>query len=866
MSAIRWPYVPGEGPKGRAPIMFVGESPGFYESQHGAPFHRRSASGRFLRTIAPKTRVPLGDAWITNLCKVRTVDKHGKDRPPTKGEIRSYESDLRAEIRRHNPDVVVGLGATSSRWLLASQWEDMETLHGLPHRVQLEGRERIVIASYHPAAGLHSPEMAAYFFYDMLVVGRVVAGHEVPFRKRDGECSYAVQTGYKARGASMSKLIGSDTEGSRWVPWCAQWSGAPGEARLIRADDERGLQWFRAQLDAGTRVVLHSAAHDLNVYGALGVPIPDESFEDTAIRAYVLQIEPRGLKPLATRHCGMEMLSYAEIVKPHDRRIACEYLSRVVSRGREWPAGVGRKHGIGKRAQSILTSVAKPRKTKTAPKGPRARWEDIDKPLRAPVEAALGKMPALRLDDCGPEFIAYAARDADATRRLEYVLEPMVEAMGLGDVYRLDRDVTPMLARMMHVGMRVDREKLGVFESELRRELREILYRARDLADEPHLNPSSPLQVADLLFRKLKLIPKRFTDGGLPSTNDQVLRALLDAHPVVHWVTEYREVQKLLGFVEKLWYEIEERGAIGNDRYYPILRGTTVVTGRLSAEGLNVLALPTHSKRAKAFKACFVADEGCVLVSCDLDQIEFKIAADESGDEAMLDVFRRGVDMHTTTASKVFGIPYEEVTRTEENATRYRTPAKITGFRVLYQGGAEGLLQQLDSLGIKGYGLADCERFIRGFYETYPRWGAYIEQCNMQTRRRGYIRARGGRLRYLPAIWAEDRYLRRKAERDAGNFPIQAGAQWVIKRAMRRLWPTLKELRASGLPVDVLLQIHDDLLTQVPVRHARFVADIVREAMCADSSKFKVPITASLKFGTSWGSMQKEKDWKGVAA
>lgn len=879
MSVIRWPYVPGEGPKGRAPIMFVGESPGFYESQHGAPFHRRSASGRFLRTIAPKTRVPLGDAWITNLCKVRTVDKHGKDRPPTKGEIRSYESDLRGEIRKHDPEIIVGLGATASRWLLGAAWEDLETLHGLPHRVGFEGRERIVIASYHPAAGLHSPEMAAYFFYDMLVVGRVIAGHEVPFRKRDGECDYRVQHGADVGHARLSKLGGSDTEGSRWVPWCLQISTAKGEARLIRADDVDGLVWFFEQINEhGMRVVLHSAAHDLNVYRELAtiaalrsprwrerwaIGVPDSAFEDTAIRAYVLQIEPRGLKPLATRHCGMEMSSYAEIVKPHDRRVAINYLESVLRDGQSWPAGIGRKHGIARRVQSIIAATNKPRTTKTAPKGPRARWEDIDKPLRAPVEAALGKMPALRLDDCGPEFIAYAARDADATRRLEYVLEPMVETMGLGDVYRLDRDVTPMLARMMHVGMRVDREKLGAFESELRRELREILYRARDLADEPMLNPASPPQVADLLFRKLKLIPKRFTDGGLPSTNDQVLRALLDAHPVVHWVTEYREVQKLLGFVEKLWYEIEERGAVGNDRYYPILRGTTVVTGRLSAEGLNVLALPTHSKRAKAFKACFVADEGCVLVSCDLDQIEFKIAADESGDEAMLDVFRRGVDMHTTTASKVFGIPYDEVTRTEENATRYRTPAKITGFRVLYQGGAEGLLQQLDSLGIKGYGLADCERFIRGFYETYPRWGAYIEQCNMQTRRRGYIRARGGRLRYLPAIWAEDRYLRRKAERDAGNFPIQAGAQWVIKRAMCRLWPTLKELRASGLPVDVLLQIHDDLLTQVPVRHARFVAELVREAMCADSSEFKVPITASLKFGTSWGSMQKEKDWKG---
>ncbi len=866
MSAGRWPYVPGSGPKGRCRVMLIGESPGFYESRFGVPFCERGASGRFLRTIAPKARVPLADAWITNLCKVRTVDKHGKDRPPTRGEIRVYESDLRREISAHDPDVVVGLGASSSRWLLGSRWEDAETLHGLPHVLELEGRNRTIMMSYHPAAGLHSPEMAAYFFYDMLQLGRLLRGEAVPFRKHDGPCDYGVQTGNDIDGARVSALIGSDTEGSRWVPWSAQWSGAPREGRLIRADDAIGLAWFRRQIAAGARVVLHSAAHDLNVYEALGCPIPDDQFEDTAIRAYVLQIEPRGLKALATRHCGMEMQSYAEVVKPHDRRIAVQYLQSVVDHAADWPAGIGRKQGIAKRADSINAAVLRPRVSKNAPKGPRTRWDELPKALKAPVETALGKMPALRLDDCGPEFIAYASRDADATRRLEYVLAPMVEAMGLGDVYRLDRDVTPMLARMMRVGMRVDREKLGAFESGLRKELRTILWHARDLADEPRLNPASPLQVADLLFRKLKLIPKKFTDGGLPSTNDQVLRSLLDAHPAVFWVTEYREVQKLISFVEKLWYELEERGAIGNDRYYAILRTTAVVTGRLSAEGLNVLALPTHSRRAKAFKACFVADDGMVLVSCDLDQIEFKIAADESGDEAMLDVFRNGIDMHTKTAAAIFGLPPEEITRNDETLTRYRTPAKITGFRVLYQGGAEGLLQQLVSLGIKDYGLEQCEGFIRGFYETYPRWGDYVESANRRTHRRGYIRARGGRIRYLPAIWSEDRYLRRKAERDAGNFPIQAGAQWVIKSAMRRLWPVLKELRACGVAADCLLQIHDDLLTQVPVRHARFVAELVREAMQADSHLFKVPITASLKFGRSWGEMQKEKDWKEVAA
>jgi len=927
MSFGRHPYVRGIGPRGQRPhrclLMFVGESPGFFESRFGSPFNSRGASGRFLRTIAPKTRVPLGEAWITNLCKVRTVDKRGKDRAPTKGEIRAYEADLYDELRKVDPDIVVGLGATSSRWLLGAQWEDMETLHGVPHRVRLAGRDRVVVPSYHPAAGLHSPEMAAYFYYDMQRVGDIVAGRPVPFRKIDGPAHYATQRGASTRGAIVSELLGSDTEGYRWAPWSSQWSGMEGQGRLLRADDAEAMRWFRAllakrlelhQLTRGSvcaaivvnsennriveaapilrrfvgerlealkgaprwrdgdlkfvssqpahRIVLQSAAHDLIIYEDLGTPIPDDAFEDTAIMSYVLQIEPRGLKALAVRHCGMEMHSFAEITKPHDRRVALAYLDRVVENEERWPPAVGRKHSITKRARSIIASVEKPRTTKNAPKGPRARWDDIDKSLRAPVEAALGKMPRLTLDDCGPEFVDYACRDADATRRLHGILAPMVRQRGLQEVYELDRDVTPMLARMMRVGMRVDREKLGQFEAHLRGELREILYRCRDLADEPHFNPASTQQVGELLFHRLKLIPTRFTDGGLPSTNDQVLRSLLDRHPVVHWITEYREVQKLLSFVEKLWYEIEERGTPGNDRFYPILRTTAVVTGRLAAEGLNVLALPTHSKRAKLFKAIFVPDDGMTFFSVDADQIEFKIAADESGDPAMIKVFEDGVDMHTTTAAAIFGIDYAEVTRTEENATRYRTPAKITGFRVLYQGGAEGLLQQLESLGIKGYGLADCERFIRGFYDKYERWGTYVEECNRRTRRHGFIRARGGRIRYLPAIWAEDRYLRSKAERDAGNFPIQAGAQWVVKRAMQRLWPTLKELRASGVAADVLLQIHDDLFGQVPTRHVRFVGELVKEAMQGDSALFKVPITASVKFGASWGEMTKAKDWK----
>lgn len=876
MSLYRPVY--GAGPR-HADVMIISDSPGYHDVRTGQPLSTRGAVGRFLNTILRRAKIPREDCYVTYLCKTRTVDKKEKDRAPTSFEIRQWQGELWREIRGVNPRYILGLGASVGRWLLGARWADLETLHGLAHELELGGADRVVIPCYGPGSGLHNPEMAGYFYYDMLRAGMVIRGEIDGLRSTDFCAGYEDYSEGDLLLPGGVVEVASDTEGYKNDPWYLSYAFNPGVARVIRADDVASLRRFRRWM-RDKRWIFQGATHDLPVYRAMGIEIGDDDFHDTQIMQYVLQVEPRDLKSNARRHCGMVMDEYLRIAKPVDRGIALRYLDAVTHRSAQWPGAEGRKHSVAKRAESIVfacsgiggkKSRARAKKQKSE-KNPRTLWDKVPAALRAPVEAKLGAMPALGLADLPqPRFMEYAARDADATLRIKAPLWRAVRAMGLQEVYEMDRAIVPMIDRMQTVGMRVDVVKLAEFEESMHRELTQIRGRCAELTRRKDFNPNSTQQVGDFLFvssKGPKFNPKVFTDGGLPSTDDEVLKALMGQHPVIWWITEYREVLKLIGFVNALKREI----AISGDMtLYPRLRTTTVVTGRLAAEGLNVLALPTHSDRAKGFKSCFIAPPGMVLGTADLDQIEFKVVADESGDEVMLDVFRTDKDMHWRTASEIFKVPYDKIQKPKgheacrvhkcpecgKHKDQHRTPAKVTGFRVLYGGGAGGLLSQLEALGISAYDVDDCQGFIDEWFRLYSGVDRYMGRKHAETRRNGYVRDRWGRLRYLPGIWSEDKYLRAKAERDAGNFPIQAGAQGVIKRAMRRLWPELKALRADGIAADVLLQIHDELLFQAPIKYAKLVGKLVVDALCADSEMFKIPITAKCVYGANWGDLSK---------
>jgi DNA polymerase-1 len=385
-------------------------------------------------------------------------------------------------------------------------------------------------------------------------------------------------------------------------------------------------------------------------------------------------------------------------------------------------------------------------------------------------------------------------------------------------------------------GVKVDLSQLKVFADQLRKELAEREARIREMADEPTLNISSPKQVGDLLFDKLKLDPKAKKSGNKSqyTTDEATLVAIADRHPIVDEILEFRAVKKLLStYIEPFPSYISEK----DGRVHTTFNQALTATGRLSSSNPNLQNIPVRTERGKEIRKAFVPGiPGGLIVSADYSQIELRIMAHLSCDTHLTQAFRDGVDVHAATAAKIFKIPVEEVTREQ------RGMAKTANFGIMYGISSFGLAQRLH------LSRSAAKELIDDYFTAFPAIRSFIDDSIAFARENGYVETLFGRRRYLPDISARNATVRALAERNAVNAPIQGTSADIIKLAMIRVAQKLKE---SGLKSRMVLQIHDELLFEAPAAEVPQLQALVKDAM-ENVLELSVPLTVECSAGNNW--------------
>ena len=429
----------------------------------------------------------------------------------------------------------------------------------------------------------------------------------------------------------------------------------------------------------------------------------------------------------------------------------------------------------------------------------------------------------------------YAAEDADVTLRLEDALRPKVPVAApplpnaLADV---EEPLVKILIDMEREGVRIDVEALKAYGRELDREILGITQQILSHSG-PDFNPDSPKQLGELLFGKLGLAGGKKTASGQYSTDEKTLSKIAGEHPIIPLILEYRACTKLKStYVDKLPTLID-----GNGRVHTTYAQAFTETGRLSSSDPNLQNIPIRTERGKLIRKAFVArDAKHVLISADYSQIELRLMAAMSGDAAMLEAFRRGEDIHRDTASRVYDVMPAFVTPEQ------RAKCKMVNFGIIYGISAFGLSQRLK---VPRKEAADL---IEAYFKLYPKVRDYMESSVAKAREKGYAETVLGRRRTLRDINSRNATARQAAERDAMNTPIQGSAADLIKVAMVRVDRALKK---ENLRTKMVLQIHDELVFDVPREEVERVKEIVTREMTT-ALDFGVPLEVGIGVGDNW--------------
>ena len=413
------------------------------------------------------------------------------------------------------------------------------------------------------------------------------------------------------------------------------------------------------------------------------------------------------------------------------------------------------------------------------------------------------------------------------------VREELADRQKLYD--EMEEPLAKVLAKMERVGVKVDLKQLDHFAKGLREEMVAREAHIREMVGEPDLNISSPKQVGDVLFDKLKLDPKaKKSARGQYSTDEATLLAIADRHPVVNEILEFRAVKKLLStYIEPFPTYVSPV----DGRVHTTFNQALTATGRLSSSNPNLQNIPIRTERGKEIRKAFIpgTPEG-VIVSADYSQIELRIMAHLSQDGHLVKAFRDGDDVHAATAAKIYGIPLSEVTREQ------RGRAKTANFGIMYGISSFGLAQRLNM------GRKEAKELIDGYFATFPAIRSFIDDSIGFARENGYVETLFGRRRYLPDINAKNATVRALAERNAVNAPIQGTAADIIKLAMIRVDKRLEE---AGLKSRMVLQIHDELMFDALPEEVPQLKSIVVEVM-ENVLKLSVPLTVECSDGKNW--------------
>jgi len=431
-----------------------------------------------------------------------------------------------------------------------------------------------------------------------------------------------------------------------------------------------------------------------------------------------------------------------------------------------------------------------------------------------------------------------AADKAGWLARLAPQLRAEVEKAGLLEVYeRIDLPLAAVLARMERTGVRIDPGALEELSKSLESEIAALEKEIYKIAGAP-FNINSPSQLAEVLFDKLKLPAARKSGKtGARSTAADVLEELAAKHPLPKQILEYREASKLKSTYADT---LPKLVSAEDGRLHTRLSQTGTATGRLSSSSPNLQNVPTRSEAGRQIRAAFVADKGNVLLSADYSQIELRLLAHFSEDAILVDAFRRGEDIHARTAELVFGVG--PLAQTAE----HRRSAKAVNFGIIYGLSAFGLAQQL------GIERGEAAKFIAAYFERYSGVKKYLDRHLEEVRKTGFTRTLFGRVRQIPEIQSPQGAMRALGERIALNTPLQGTAADLIKLAMIDID---RKLAGAKLGARMTLQVHDELLFEVPREGLGELRELVKESM-EQAHKLKVPLVVDMKSGPNWRDMK----------
>jgi len=454
------------------------------------------------------------------------------------------------------------------------------------------------------------------------------------------------------------------------------------------------------------------------------------------------------------------------------------------------------------------------------------------------IETLIGKRGKNQIsmrDVAVEKIMSYAAEDADITWQLQNVFSPLLKEANAQKLFdEVEMPLVPVLAAMEREGIAIDTETLKKYSTQLATEISVIELAIQNLAGTP-FNISSPKQVGDILFEVLKISAKpKKTKTGQYATGEDILQKLIKNHPIIEKILEYREMMKLKNtYVDTL----PEMMNVKTGRIHTSYNQVVAATGRLSSDNPNLQNIPVRTARGREIRKAFIPkNNNYVLMSADYSQIELRIVASICGDENMCAAFRDGKDIHTATAARVYGIAESEVTK----EMRYK--AKSVNFGIIYGQGAFGLAENL------GISRGEAKELIENYFREYPGVKKYMDDTVNFAREYGYVQTILGRRRYLSDILSTNAVVRGFAERNAINAPIQGSAADMIKVAMINVQAALIK---NKFETKLLLQVHDELVFDVPENEVEIVKPVIEAAMI-NALKLNVPIEVGIGVGKTW--------------
>ena len=432
------------------------------------------------------------------------------------------------------------------------------------------------------------------------------------------------------------------------------------------------------------------------------------------------------------------------------------------------------------------------------------------------------------------QIYKYACEDADVTLKLKNRLELELKEQGAEKLfYEIEMPLVPVLAYMEKNGVRIDTHALKETSTHFTARMIQIENEIYQLAG-TEFNVSSPKQVGEILFERLKITDKaKKTKTGQYVTSEEVLEGLRNKHDIVGKILDYRGLKKLLGtYIDALPLLINER----TGKIHTSFNQTVTATGRLSSSNPNLQNIPIRNEDGKEIRKAFIPEEGCEFFSADYSQIELRIMAHLSNDPNMIEAFREGDDIHAATAAKIYKINIKEVSREQ------RSKAKTANFGIIYGISVFGLAERMN------VPRSEAKELIDGYFQTYPQIKAFMDKSIERAREKGYIETIFGRKRFLPDILSHNAVVRGYAERNAINAPIQGSAADIIKVAMVKIY---QRFLSENIRSKMILQVHDELNFSVYPEEKEKVEQIVIEEM-ERAYSMQVPLRADCGWGSNW--------------